>query len=694
MNRDESNNNEPKKPGIFDDDIETLDDEPEELDSPSETSVDTGDSGESYSSYQSNRNRRNFSDNQSSYDNGSSYNSNIPTHTTVPRTDFNPNLDKDGELNQGNRYKDIKQRRDDARQTAKDAKQNKSDAKDRLKDAKQGDNKEAKKSAKDDYKAAKKENRAAKSAKKDASRDLRQARMNRLNNVMHPGEALKSVARNKLNKINPINKIKNKANQGIDKAKDKAKEGVKKGAQKAGKAAKEGAKKAGQAAGKAAAKAGQTVVSGIAKLVAAIPPPVWVGILIILALLGVAMVIVVVVAGDYDDEELTNVSTTTCSYEGMNGIGEDTNVTIKNCDGTEEVTTIPLELYVAGVAANDVGGLLNSEATKAYLIVIRSKVLASAVTGTGNYVYNKDNDNITVNECEGTPKYWNYASDLYQSDTDPNLYTDKETDGYTLVKPALSDDEKALFEQTAESVSCMYITDSSNKVISVDMSFETLLNKASQFAGTDSGSFTGLLMSNGSVSNVNSGEIHYNSYFSGTIGDYAKWKQCDDRWGSISLGSKNVCSWGCLLVSMSMLVAHSGVDTGIANFDPGAFVNAMKAAGAVNSKNGNTSYGKVGDAVEKFVYVKSINPDNDYQKIAKLANDGCFIVLEVKTHCSGQHWVAVDNAGSAATNWSQIYIWDPGASKDPTLDHTYVTKGGKKTCHYNANKALCFKAKK
>jgi hypothetical protein len=288
---------------------------------------------------------------------------------------------------------------------------------------------------------------------------------------MHPGKTLKGYLKNKAQQKNPINKVKNKINDKFDAAKDSAKEGaknaakkagntVKTGAKKAGSAAKEGAKKAGQAAakagqaaGKAAAKAGQTVVSGIAKLVAALPPPVWIAILAILLVLVIAIVIVIIFLDD-EDEGLMGLSATTCTYENMGGVSDETTVVITACDSDEIVEYVPLEKYIAGVVINKLGEDANEEVMKAGLIIERSKLLAAAKYNTGN-MYDQKEDYIKVSQCSDD-YYWDYTKSIYKSDGTNPIYSTDESSGYPLWKSALVADDIIKFENTAKQVACMY----------------------------------------------------------------------------------------------------------------------------------------------------------------------------------------------------------------------------------------------
>ena len=62
--------------------------------------------------------------------------------------------------------------------------------------------------------------------------------------------------------------------------------------------------------------------------------------------------------------------------------------------------------------------------------------------------------------------------------------------------------------------------------------------------------------------------------------------------------------------------------------------------------------------------------------INQLVSDGCYVVIEVKTHNGGQHWVALDYIGNG-----DIYMMDPASNYTRLYDHP----------QYRPNIAACYK---
>ena len=76
----------------------------------------------------------------------------------------------------------------------------------------------------------------------------------------------------------------------------------------------------------------------------------------------------------------------------------------------------------------------------------------------------------------------------------------------------------------------------------------------------------------------------------GSTGNYSKWKQSDKRWASTPMGTsgETLGKIGCLVTSVSMLIAKSGVPTNNvgATFNPGTFTKALNKVGGIDG-NGN-----------------------------------------------------------------------------------------------------------
>ena len=156
-------------------------------------------------------------------------------------------------------------------------------------------------------------------------------------------------------------------------------------------------------------------------------------------------------------------------------------------------------------------------------------------------------------------------------------------------------------------------------------------------------------------------------------GDYANWKQYEGSWVSIQMGNsgKTIKQIGCLVTSVSMQIARSGVQTNIQDFNPGTFVQFLNSHGGFVS-GGNFVWGAATQAAPSFKYggqisVSGMSREQKLNKIKELVNQkGVYVVAEVKGN-TGQHWVAIDTVqgntvkmmdpGSTATDmWGQ-YPW-------------------------------------
>ena len=146
-------------------------------------------------------------------------------------------------------------------------------------------------------------------------------------------------------------------------------------------------------------------------------------------------------------------------------------------------------------------------------------------------------------------------------------------------------------------------------------------------------------------------------------GPYANWKQYEGEWTSVQIGSsgKTIKNIGCLVTSISMLVAKSGQPTTITgDFNPGTFVQALNKIGGFTG-NGSLNWGTVTSIVPSFKYmgrvvVEGLSKEAKLSKLQELlSNKNNFVVAEVKGN-TGQHWVAIDGISNGS-----VVMMDPGS---------------------------------
>jgi hypothetical protein len=155
-------------------------------------------------------------------------------------------------------------------------------------------------------------------------------------------------------------------------------------------------------------------------------------------------------------------------------------------------------------------------------------------------------------------------------------------------------------------------------------------------------------------------------------GDWASWKQYDQRWGSIPLGSRTIKAIGCAATSVAIQLARSGAQLSFDNLNPGTFVEAYKKAGGFTS-GGSIYFDQVYKVAPNFKYAgRTTLPTNQsgiYNAVKEKVDAGYYVVMEVKKRKGGQHWVAVVSCQN-----NTITMADP-ASTDTDLFAHYGYNG-------------------
>ena len=148
----------------------------------------------------------------------------------------------------------------------------------------------------------------------------------------------------------------------------------------------------------------------------------------------------------------------------------------------------------------------------------------------------------------------------------------------------------------------------------------------------------------------------------GVTGDYASWKQYKGKWIDTPMGNsgRTIKNIGCLVTSVSMQIARSGVPTNIqGEFNPGTFVEYLNTHGGFAS-GGNLLWAGPTAAAPRFkfvnkMYVLGYSQQQKLNTLANLLNQGYYVVAEVKGN-TGQHWVAVVSVDNG-----KITMMDPGS---------------------------------
>lgn len=334
---------------------------------------------------------------------------------------------------------------------------------------------------------------------------------------------------------------------------------------------------------------------------------------------------------------------------------------------------VDFEKYITGVVYAETGPGNNPETYKAQAIAARTYSLVrpkSMHEAAGVKLIEENGQTILqIRNCTEDQVYCN--PDKGCSTTVPiaeadrkgaTIYSGVNTKSYP-IKDVLAEDSD--LRAAVSSVIGQVLVDANGYLINSSYNAEVQEKWMSQAAaGLD---YKQMLMSHYAVANkVAENSCNINGSTTCSIlssGPYANWKQYEGAWVSVPIGSsgKTIKNIGCLVTSISMLVAKSGQPTTITgDFNPGTFVQAL------NSNNGFTGSGAlIWSTVTKivpsfkyqgFVSVSGFSKEAKLNKLKELlSNKNNYVVAEVKGD-SGEHWVAIDGISDG-----NIVMMDPGS---------------------------------
>lgn len=330
---------------------------------------------------------------------------------------------------------------------------------------------------------------------------------------------------------------------------------------------------------------------------------------------------------------------------------------------------VPFEKYILGVAYQEIG-LVDEHAFKAQLVAARSYILARHVDMGGWRTLKQESNGNWVLQTAACTQDQVYCDPDKGCSTPGDGQWSQVYSGYghgKVLKQALPQDSP--YRRYAADVAGEVLTNSQGYIVYsgyMQSEQQKFMQLAAQ--GND---YKQILMSvyNQGSRNYGATNISKNSCSnsSGCVstGDFAGWKQCGMFWSNTPMGSsgRTLCNIGCLVTSVSMQIAKSGVPTNISNFNPGTFVEFLNKNGGFVS-GGNFVWAGATKAAPSFVYQGSVSVlgMTKQQKLDKLkslvSQQGVYVVAEVKGN-TGQHWVAIDGI-----NGDTINMLDPSSSSN------------------------------
>ena len=330
---------------------------------------------------------------------------------------------------------------------------------------------------------------------------------------------------------------------------------------------------------------------------------------------------------------------------------------------------VPFEKYILGVAYQEIG-LVDEHAFKAQLVAARSYILARHVDMGGWRTLKQESNGNWVLQTAACTQDQVYCDPDKGCSTPGDGQWSQVYSGYghgKVLKQALPQDSP--YRRYAADVAGEVLTNSQGYIVYsgyMQSEQQKFMQLAAQ--GND---YKQILMSvyNQGSRNYGATNISKNSCSnsSGCVstGDFAGWKQCGMSWSNTPMGNsgRTLCNIGCLVTSVSMQIAKSGVPTNISNFNPGTFVEFLNKNGGFVS-GGNFVWSGATKAAPSFVYQGSVSVlgMTKQQKLDKLkslvSQQGVYVVAEVKGN-TGQHWVAIDGI-----NGDTINMLDPSSSSN------------------------------
>lgn len=328
---------------------------------------------------------------------------------------------------------------------------------------------------------------------------------------------------------------------------------------------------------------------------------------------------------------------------------------------------VPFEKYILGVAYQEIGPGAPTEAFKAQMIAARSYILARPTqmgSSTSWRKLEKENGKwiLQVAACTADQVYCDPDKGCSAENGDgqwKQVYSG--TNHGKKIKGPLAADSPV--RKYAAQVQGETLVNNQGYIVLTDYT-DTETQKFSSLArsGYDykqilmqvyGGKYSGI----SDISKANCGSCVSN-------GEYTSWKQYEGDWASVGIGNsgKTIKQIGCLVTSLAIQIAKSGVQTNVTNFNPGTFVSYLNNQNAFSDGGALLSYDSVESVAPSFKYqgytdVGSLGREEKLNTIKSIVSQsGVYAIAEVKGS-TGQHWVAIDSV-----NGDTINMMDPGST--------------------------------
>lgn len=317
---------------------------------------------------------------------------------------------------------------------------------------------------------------------------------------------------------------------------------------------------------------------------------------------------------------------------------------------------IDFDKYILGVAYQEVGGGTDSvseQVFKTQAIAARSYALTRGIGMPEELKLTEENGYIVVNIRQTT-------SDQAYCDPDLGYYAGQ-LNNCSSGHPKLSADSP--LRKWAQEVEGLVLVDSKGNIVNTPY-YNVDQNKWRSMANNGM-KYDEILIKHYDSANSGYTIKRINSAVSNTEAE--NWKQCDSRWGALTVRKQTICQIGCALTSVSIQIARSGTPTKVSGeFNPGTFMKAHRSNGGF-STNDSITWNVTGVAPGFKLISSSYLSGTKEEKIRDIGNkisNNEYVVLGVRYSVGGDigHYVAVNYVDSG-----EIYTFDPNSSKKGQL---------------------------
>lgn len=163
--------------------------------------------------------------------------------------------------------------------------------------------------------------------------------------------------------------------------------------------------------------------------------------------------------------------------------------------------------------------------------------------------------------------------------------------------------------------------------------------------------------------------------------DYRSWRQHDERWGNVSMGSSTIARSGCLITSISIMAVHTdSIDeaalknlkiSSVDEFNPGILANAYTERNGFSYGGGIASWGTLGQIIPSITFLRDSYLTGTTQseiaaEIKSMLDSGQHIIV----NANGHHWVYVEGVVG-----DEVYMIDPADDSVLLFDYYGVNIG-------------------